>query len=210
MARAAEEYGRRPIDLLDEWGWIAPDVTLAHLCDITGPEVELLARSGVTATHAPACDLPMGWGVAPVARLLDAGVTVGLGTSGGGSNDAGHLLADARLAMQVAPLAGRPLDALEALRMATVGGADGLGRSELGRLTPGAAADLVVWDVSGAADAGVADPVRGLLWADPGRRPRHVVVGGRVVVRDFELVTADERELAGDLHRECGRRGIGR
>ncbi|MCT1711181.1 amidohydrolase family protein [Dietzia cinnamea] len=210
VARAAEEYGRRPIDLLDEWGWIAPDVTLAHLCDITGPEVELLARSGVTATHAPACDLPMGWGVAPVARLLDAGVTVGLGTSGGGSNDAGHLLADARLAMQVAPLAGRPLDAFEALRMATVGGADGLGRSELGRLTPGAAADLVVWDVSGVADAGVADPVRGLLWAAPGRRPRHVVVGGRVVVRDFELVTADERELAGDLRRECGRRGIGR
>ena len=210
VARAAEKYGRRPIELLDEWGWLAPDVTLAHLCDITGSEVELLRRSGITATHAPACDLPMGWGVAPVARLLDAGVTVGLGTSGGGSNDAGHLLADARLAMQVAPLAGRPLDAFEALRMATVGGADGLGRSELGRLTPGAAADLVVWDVSGVADAGVADPVRGLLWAAPGRRPRHVVVGGRVVVRDFELVAADERELAGDLRRECGRRGIGR
>ena len=210
MARAAEEYGRRPIELLDEWGWLAPDVTLAHLCDITGSEVELLRRSGITATHAPACDLPMGWGVAPVARLLDAGVTVGLGTSGGGSNDAGHLLADARLAMQVAPLAGRPLDALEVLTMATAGGADGLGRPELGRLTPGAAADLVVWDVSGVADAGVADPVRGLLWAAPGRRPRHVVVGGRVVVRDFELVAADERELAGDLRRECGRRGIGR
>ena len=94
--------------------------------------------------------------------------------------------------------------------MATAGGADGLGRPELGRLTPGAAADLVVWDVSGVADAGVADPVRGLLWAAPGRRPRHVVVGGRVVVRDFELVAADERELAGDLRRECGRRGIGR
>ena len=67
-----------------------------------------------------------------------------------------------------------------------------------------------MWDVSGVADAGVADPVRGLLWAAPGRRPRHVVVGGRVVVRDFELVAADERELAGDLRRECGRRGIGR
>ncbi|WP_141763992.1 amidohydrolase family protein, partial [Dietzia sp. HMSC21D01] len=119
VARAAEKYGRRPIELLDEWGWLAPDVTLAHLCDITGSEVELLRRSGITATHAPACDLPMGWGVAPVARLLDAGVTVGLGTSGGGSNDAGHLLADARLAMQVAPLAGRPLDALEVLTMAT-------------------------------------------------------------------------------------------
>ena len=145
-----------------------------------------------------------------VARLRDAGVTVGLGTSGGGSNDAGHLLADARLAIQVAPLAGRPLDALEVLEMITAGGADGLGRPELGRLTPGSAADLVVWDVSGVADAGVADPIRGLLWAAPGRRPRHVVVGGQVVVRDFELVTADERALAADLREQCARRGIGR
>ena len=210
VARAAELYGRRPLDLLEEWGWLEPDVTLAHLCDITDSEVALVAESGATVTHAPACDLPMGWGVAPVARLLDRGVRVGLGTSGGGSNDAGHLLADARLAMQVAPLAGRPLDALEALTMATSGGADGLGRPELGRLTPGAAADLVVWDVSGVADAGVADPVRGLLWANPGRRPRHVVVGGRVVVRDFELVTAEEQALAAGLRRECARRGSGR
>ena len=210
VARATELYGRRPLDLLEEWGWLEPDVTLAHLCDITDSEVALVAGSGATVTHAPACDLPMGWGVAPVARLLDRGVRVGLGTSGGGSNDAGHLLADARLAMQVAPLAGRPLDALEALTMATSGGADGLGRPELGRLTPGSAADLVVWDVSGVADAGVADPVRGLLWANPGRRPRHVVAGGRVVVRDFELVTAEEQALAAELRRECARRGIGR
>ncbi len=209
VARAAELYGRRPLDLLEEWGWLEPDVTLAHICDVTDPEIAAIARSGVTATHAPACDLPMGWGVAPVARLRDSGVTVGLGTSGGGSNDAGHLLADARLAMQVAPLAGRPLDALEVLEMITAGGADGLGRPELGRLTPGSAADLVVWDVSGVADAGVAEPIPGLLWASPGRRPRHVVVGGRVVVRDFELITADERALAADLREQCARRGIG-
>ena len=136
----------------------------------------------------------MGWGVAPVAALRDAGVAVGLGTSGGGSNDAGHLLADARLAMQVAPLVGRPLAAREVLELATAGSATGLGRPELGHLRPGAAADLCVWDVSGVADAGVADPVAGLLWAAPGRRPRHVVVGGRVVVRDGRLVAADERE----------------
>ncbi|EYT58592.1 hydroxyatrazine ethylaminohydrolase [Dietzia sp. UCD-THP] len=210
VVRAAELYGRRPLDLLDEWGWLAPDVTLAHLCDITDSEVALVAGCGASVTHAPACDLPMGWGVAPVARLLDGGVRVGLGTSGGGSNDAGHLLADARLAMQVAPLAGRPMDALEALTMATAGGADGLGRTELGRLTPGSAADLVVWDVSGVADAGVADPVPGLLWADPGRRPRHVVVGGVVVVRDFQLVRCDERAVASELRRECARRAIGR
>ncbi|MCU1410819.1 MAG: hydroxyatrazine ethylaminohydrolase [Rhodoglobus sp.] len=198
-AIALEKYGKRPIDLLEEWGWLADDVTLAHLCDVTPDEIARLARAGVTATHAPGCDLPMGWGVAPVAALLAAGIPVGLGTSGGGSNDAGHLLADARLAMQVAPLVGRPLAAREVLAMAMAGSAAGLGRPELGHLRPGSAADLCVWDVSGVADAGVADPVAGLLWANPGRRPKHVVVNGQVVVRDYALVNADERELVSGL-----------
>jgi cytosine/adenosine deaminase-related metal-dependent hydrolase len=148
----------------------------------------------------------MGWGVAPAAALADAGVPVGLGSSGGGSNDAGHLLADARLAMQVAPLAGRPVSAREALSWATAGSATGLGRPELGRLRPGCAADLACWDVTGVADAGVADPLSGLLWAAPGRRPRHVVVGGRVVVRDGELVRRPEREVADALRTLLARR----
>ncbi len=205
VAVAAERYGRRPLELLQEWGWLAPDVTLAHLCDVTPAEIRRLAAAGVSATHAPGCDLPMGWGIAPVAALRAAGVVVGLGTSGGGSNDAGHLLADARLALQVAPLVGPPLAARQVLELATAGSATGLGRAELGHLRPGAAADLCVWDVSGVADAGVADPLDGLLWASPGRRPRHVVVAGRVVVRDGRLVGADERSLVAALRARVGR-----
>lgn len=205
VAVALERYGRRPIDLLEEWGWLADDVTLAHLCDVDAGEIARLAAAGVTATHAPGCDLPMGWGIAPVVALRDAGIPVGLGTSGGGSNDAGHLLADARLAMQVAPLVGPPLSARQVLGMATAGSAAGLGRPELGHLRPGSAADLCVWDVSGVPDAGVADPIAGLLWANPGRRPRHVVVAGRVVVRDYALVAADERELSARLVERVGR-----
>jgi cytosine/adenosine deaminase-related metal-dependent hydrolase len=205
VAIAEERYGRRPLDLLEDWGWIDDDVTIAHLCGVTADEIGRLAESGVTATHAPGCDLPMGWGIAPVAALIDAGINVGLGTSGGGSNDAGHLLADARLAMQVAPLVGPPLSARTVLGMATEGSAIGLGRDDLGHLRVGAVADFCAWDVSGIADAGVADPVAGLLWAAPGRRPKHVVVGGRVVVRDYELVNADERELVAALRARVGR-----
>lgn len=202
---AFEKYGKRPIDLLEDWGWLAPDVTIAHLCDVTADEILRLASSGTTATHAPGCDLPMGWGIAPVALLRAAGIPVGLGTSGGGSNDAGHLLADARLALQVAPLVGPPIAAREVLAMAMAGSAAGLGRPELGHLRVGAAADLCVWDVSGVADVGVADPVAGLLWAAPGRRPKHVVVAGNVVVRDYRLVNADERELVAALNARLGR-----
>ena len=202
---AAATFGARPLALLEEWGWLGPDVTVAHLCDITDAEIERLAATGTTATHAPGCDVPMGWGIAPVARLLEAAVRVGLGTSGGGSNDAGHLLSDARLAMQVSGLVGPQLRASTVLDMATAGGADGLGRDDLGHLRVGARADVCVWDVSGVADAGVADPVAGLLWAAPGRRPRHVIVDGVVVVRDYVLVSADERALAGDMHTLLGR-----
>ncbi|MFN3948911.1 amidohydrolase family protein [Microbacterium sp.] len=202
---ALARYGRRPLDLLEEWGWLGPDVTLAHLCDVSSDEITRLAASGTSATHAPGCDVPMGWGVAPVRRLLDAGIPVGLGTSGGGSNDAGHLLADARLALQVSALVGPQLPASEVLAMAGAGSADGLGRAELGRLTPGSAADLCLWDVSGVADAGVADPVAGLLWAAPGRRPRTVLVGGRTVVDAGRLVTVDEREIVARLFERVAR-----
>jgi len=205
VAIALEKYGRRPLDLLEEWGWLAPDVTLAHLCDVTPEEIARLAAAGVTATHAPGCDVPMGWGIAPVAALREAGIPVGLGTSGGGSNDAGHLLADARLALQVSALVGPQLPARDVLAMATRGSAQGLGRDDLGHLGAGSSGDLCVWDVSGVADAGVADPLAGLLWASPGRRPKHVVVGGRVVVRDYALVDADERELAARLRERVGR-----
>ncbi|MBT2497881.1 amidohydrolase family protein [Agromyces sp. ISL-38] len=205
VAIALERYGRRPLDLLEEWGWLAPDVTLAHLCGVTDDEIGRLAASGITATHAPGCDVMMGWGVAPVAALRNAGIVVGLGTSGGGSNDAGHLLADARLAMQVSGLLGPALAAQDVLGMATEGSALGLGRPELGHLRPGAAADLCVWDVSGVADAGVADPVAGLLWASPGRRPKHVIVAGRVVVRDSVLVTAAEHDLVAAMRARVGR-----
>ena len=208
VAASLERYGRRPIEVLDEWGWLADDVTLAHLCGVTPAEVAVLSERGVSATHAPGCDLPMGWGIAPVDALRRAGVVVGLGTSGGGSNDAGHLLADARLAMQVSPLIGPPLTARSVLGMASAGSAHGLGRPELGHLRRGSAVDLCVWDVSGAADAGVADPVAGLLWANPGRRPKHVVVAGEVVVRDYTLVKADERDLVARLHRRVGSPGL--
>ena len=205
---AQERHGRRPLELLEEWGWLAEDVTIAHLCDITADERSRLARSGATATHAPGCDLPMGWGLTEVGLLLDEGVRVGLGTSGGGSNDAGHLLADARLAMQASGLANRPLTAREVLTMATAGSAAGLGRSELGHLELGAAADFCCYDISDVYDAGVADPLAGLLWGNPGRKPRHVVVNGKVVVRDGELVAIDSRRLARKLKTEIQQRGI--
>ena len=196
---ARQRYDRRPLQLLDEWGWLAPDVTLAHVCGITDAERRRLAVSGVSVTHAPGCDLPMGWGIAPMAALADAGVTVGLGTSGGGSNDAGHLLADARLAMQVAPLVGRAVSAREVLGWATAGGAAGLGRVRSRPARPRVRRRPRVLGRHGRRRHRCARPARRPAVGEPGPAAEHVVVGGRVVVRDGALVDADERGWARDL-----------
>ncbi|MDN6325113.1 MAG: amidohydrolase family protein [Corynebacterium sp.] len=183
----------------------AADDLGARLCFVRGTAGDSpdAAADSVRAIHrafsASGCDVPMGWGVAPVAELLAGGVDVGLGTSGGGSNDGGHLLADARLAVQVSGLVGAPVTASDAVTMATAGSAAGLGRPELGTLVPGTPADLCVWDMGDVADAGVHDPQGGLIWASPGRRPRDVMVAGRWVVRDGVLLTADSRGLATEL-----------
>ena len=132
----------------------------------------------------------MGWGIAPVAALLRSGVPVGMGTSGGGSNDAGHLLADARLAMQVSGLTGDPVTGRTLLTMCTEGSAQGLGRSDIGHLRPGAAADLCIWDCGDVFDAGVADPVEGLLWPRP---PAATRCDGRRPVGGSRRSTADRR-----------------
>ena len=109
------------------------------------------------------------------------------------------LLADTRLALQASPLSGRALTAHECLTLATRGSALGLGRPDLGSLEPGSAADLNVYDMTSVFDVGAADLLSALLWTSPGRRPRDVAVGGRVVVRDAELRTADAQALAAAL-----------
>ena len=205
---ARERYGRRPLELLDEWGWLAPDVTLAHLCDVTDAEVATLAAAGVT--RHPRAGLRPADGLG---RRADGGAVRRRRPGRAGHQRRGLATTPGtcwptpgwRCRWRRWP-AGRSR-AREVLTWATRGSADGLGRADLGRLTAGARADLVCWDVTGVADAGVADPVAGLLWASPGRRPRHVVVGGRVVVRRRRpAVSADEAAVAARLRRVLAER----
>ena len=117
---------------------------------------------------------------------------VGLGVDGSASNDAGNLVAEARMAMLLQRVA-RGADAMsarEALEIATLGGAQVLGREDLGSVEPGKRADLAIWDLSGVEAAGSWDPVAALLLCGP-TRVRHLVVEGRQVVRDGQMVTLD-------------------
>lgn len=124
--------------------------------------------------------------------MRDAGVRVALGVDGSASNDAGNLIAEARQAMllQRVQNGADAMSAREALEIATLGGAQVLGRHDCGNLAPGKRADIAVWDVSGLRAAGARDPVAALLLAGPSR-VKHLFVEGRQVVRDGRLTTID-------------------
>lgn len=191
-----ENFGMLPGDYAESLGWTGEDVWHAHCVKLSGDEIGLFARTGTGVAHCPCSNSRLASGIAPVRAMRDAGVPVGLGVDGSASNDCSHLGLEARQAMLVARLRDGPgaLGAREALEIATRGGARVLGRRDIGALMPGMQADLVLWDVGELAAAGQWDPVAALVFCAP-VRPRAVYVGGRAVVDDHRLLTADTRDL---------------
>jgi len=195
-------FGCRPLELVERLGWLGPDVWFAHGIHFNDAEIARIGAAGAGVAHCPRSNGRLGSGFCRVRDLLDAGAAVGLGVDGAASNEAGTLLPEVQQALFLARLREGRADALlpaDALALATSGGARCLGRPDLGRLEPGAAADLAVWPADDVAD--IADPLAALVLG-PDRRVRHLLVGGRSVVTDGELLGVD---LAG-AHAELARR----
>jgi cytosine/adenosine deaminase-related metal-dependent hydrolase len=211
LAETAEEEayclelcGCRPVDYLEQLGWLAGDVWCAHCVHLDGGDIGKLAATGTGVAHCPTSNLRLGAGVAPVRSLLDAGGRVGLGVDGSASNERGDLLFEVKQALLVARGRDGPtaLTARQALRLATRGGADLLGRGDLGAIEPGRCADLAVWRRDMLELAGARDPVAGLVLSAPHRVDR-LLVGGEDVVRAGELVRAPEQEIAQEHRRQA-------
>ena len=202
-----EQYGVRPVEYLEDLGWLGDDVWLAHCIHLNEHEIMRFGETGTGVAHCPSSNARLGAGIAPVAALARAGSPVGLGADGAASNEAGELGMEMREAMLFARLAGGPgvLTARQALELATVHGARCLGReAEIGSLEPGKLADVALWRVDDLAHAGVSDPVAALVFG-PVPRVELLLVGGVPIVRGTELKTADEdtiaREIAGASRR---------
>jgi len=191
IAYSLETFGCRPGQYAQDLGWVGPDVWHAHCVKLDQAEIALFAETGTGLAHCPCSNCRLGSGIAPVRALRDAGVPVGLGVDGSASNDAGNLVAEARMAMllQRVALGADAMSAREALEIATRGGADVLGRPECGRIAVGKRADVAIWDVSGIESAGSWDPAA-LLLAGP-CTVRDLFVQGRQVVRDGHVQTID-------------------
>ena len=197
-------HGMTPVDYAESVGWLGDDVWFAHAVHLSDAAVKKMAATGTGAAHCPSSNARLGSGHAPVRALLDAGAPVGLGVDGAASQESGMMVEELRQAMYTSRLragnsrAAETLGARDALRIGTMGGARNLGRTdEIGSLEPGKLADLALWDLSGLGHADIADPVGALVFGPPAP-VKLLTVGGRTVVRDGELVTADEAELARD------------
>jgi cytosine/adenosine deaminase-related metal-dependent hydrolase len=205
-AYCLELYGCRPVQYLEQMGWLADEVWCAHCVHLSAEDVAAVAGSGVGVAHCPTSNLRLGAGVAPVRDLLDARVRVGLGVDGSASNERSDLLFEVKQALLVARGRGGPaaMTAREALRLGTRGGARVLGRDDIGSLEPGKCADFAVWQTDGLQFGGADDLVAALVLSAPHRVER-LYVGGEEVVRDGRLVHADEEEIARE-HRVQARR----
>jgi len=174
-----EIYGKRPVDLLEETGWLADDVWLAHGIWFDDEEVARLGRAGVAIAHCPTSNMRLGSGVCRVRDLRAAGAPVGLAVDGSASNDTSNMLAELRQALLLHRVMGgaSAMTVMEVLEMATVGGAACLGRDDVGRIEPGRACDLALWDLRDLGCDTVGDRAAALLLSPP-PRARLVVVGG--------------------------------
>ena len=198
-----ERFGVRPVELLDGWGWLGPDVWLAHCVHLADKDIRRIADTDTGVAWCPSSNLRLGSGIAPARALLDESATVGLGVDGSASNDVGNLLAEVRQGMLVSRAAGDPkaMSARDALRVATRGGAACLGWDDLGSLEAGKRADVALFSVDGLDFAGAeADLVAALAHCAP-LRVRHLFVEGRLVVRDGRLVHVDEEAIAAEGRR---------
>ena len=207
IAYSLETFGCRPGQYAEDLGWTGDDVWHAHCVKLDAGEIDLFARSGTGVAHCPCSNCRLGSGIAPVRAMRDAGVRVGLGVDGSASNDAGSLIGEARQAMllQRVQNGADAMSAREALEIATRGGAQVLGRDDIGALEVGKRADIAIWDVGGLASAGAWDPVAALVLAGP-MQVRDLFVEGRRIVSDGVIVTADmgkaittQNRLAGEL-----------
>jgi cytosine/adenosine deaminase-related metal-dependent hydrolase len=186
---------RSPIALLDVLGVLDVRPLLIHCVQVDEEDIRAIARHDCAVAHCPASNAKLGHGIAPLVHLLDAGIRVGLGTDSVASNDRMDLVDEARLATLLAASRERRHDALtasDALRLATIGGAQALGLDgEIGTLEMGKAADLTAFRVP-PHRAPVHDPVAALVYSLAGMRADFVAVAGRVRVRGGKLVDADE------------------
>lgn len=202
-------FGSRPIRLYEKLGMLGPRLRLAHCVKIDADEIDLIAQSGTKVLHCPTTNLKLGSGIAPVPRMLDAGIPVTIGADGAPANNNLDMFNEMRTASLIQKPAHGPdaMPAWQVLRMATINGAAALGiQDSTGSIEPGKRADILILDPRHPHSTPFSDPVPAIVYSMGRDNVRHLLSNGRFVVSDgrclllkTDTAIDEARQAAADL-----------
>ena len=199
IRHSLENFNVRPIQRLHDLGLVGPNLLAVHGVHLAQNEIDLLAAQGTHLAHCPTSNLKLASGIAPISRILKSGINVGLGTDSAASNNRLDIFAEMRLCALLAKAESMQADSVpaeQALRMATINGANALGMGdEIGSITVGKAADIVAINFSELDMLPCYDPVSHLVYTAGRENITHVWVNGELLVDDRHLVHLDQKEL---------------
>lgn len=193
-----ELFGMGPTDYFESTGWLGDDVWMAHCVHMNDSDIAAFARTKTGVAHCPSSNARLAAGIARVPDMLASGVPVGLGVDGTASNESGELHTELRNALLINRLGGgeKALNARQALRLGTYGGAQVLGRADqIGSIEAGKLADLVLWKLDGIGHSSIADPVAALVMGAAAPVTLSLI-NGKPVVENNHLTTVDEDAIA--------------
>lgn len=191
-----ELFGMRPLDYLEDCGWLEDRTWLAHGIHFNGDEMDRMASAGVSVSSCPHSNMTLASGVCPVCELDKKGVAVGLGVDGSASNDASNMIEEVRTAFMAQRLkyGSAKVSHLDAIRWATEGSARCLNRSDLGSITVGKQADLALFKLDELRHSGGHDPLATLVICGANRAD-YVMVGGKWQVEEGRIIDYDTHDL---------------
>lgn len=199
IEQSIKQYGKRPLERLNDLGLVSPNLMAVHFTQATDAEIELMASSGSHVVHCPESNLKLASGFCPVKKLMDAGVNVALGTDSSASNNDLSMLGEMHTASLLAKgVSGdaTALSAMQTVRMATINGAKALGLDQhTGSLDVGKYADIIAVDFSSLELNPVYDPIANLVYSSSREQISDVWVAGKHLLKDRELTTLNEQEL---------------
>ncbi len=191
-----EKFGLRPLDYLEEVGWLNNRVWLAHGIYFNDEEIKRMGNAQLGVAHCPSSNMRLGSGICKVNQLLENGVKVGIAVDGSSSNDSSNVLAETRQAMLLTRVAygSEAMSTDTALKLATQGGANILGREDTGSIEIGKVADLSIFDINTLSHSSVGDPLASLLLCNP-IDVDTLIINGVIQIRDGDFVNQNILEL---------------
>lgn len=212
-----DKMGLRPVAFMKSLGWLSSNSWYAHMVHLNDLEIMEMGAIGAGVSHCPSSNMRLGSGIARIREMLDAGMKVSLGVDGSASNDSGNMLSEIRNAMLISRLRDQQywLTARDVLKMATKGGAQVLGRDDIGEISVGKRADLALFSLEGIEYAGgMSDPLAALVFSQRTSPVDFLIVDGKMIIAggtagvDEEKLIREQNRISFDMlekaHKKTG------